>query len=72
MKSMRSASEAANGKKPVRFSEEEMPVLISAQEGKRFLKALQNPPRPNQAALRRQNASRNAMTEWRVLREAKK
>ena len=41
-----------NGKKPARFSEEQMPIQLSAQEGKRFLKTLQDPPRPNQAALR--------------------
>jgi uncharacterized protein (DUF1778 family) len=36
----------------LRFSEEEMPVVLSEQDAKRLLEVLENPPAPNAAARR--------------------
>jgi hypothetical protein len=36
----------------LRFPEEEMPVPLSAADARRFLEALENPPRPTAAARR--------------------
>jgi hypothetical protein len=36
----------------LRFSEEDMPIELSARDAKKFLETLKNPPKPNAAARR--------------------